>query len=115
MTTPTLTLEIALADAQTVIALDVRAAQKALGIGWNQPRGALQNNDPCCLCGKGCKAAAAYLICVDGSLDLAVRIEDEDRVSSDPGHMGMQPVGSDCARKLRKLLGADADTYLAKP
>ena len=92
--------------------LDIRAAQTALGItDATKPA-----NDPCCLCGRHVKAPGALLMCVAGGLDLAAPLAEEDeRAASDNGFMGLQPVGSDCARKLRKLLGAQADAYLAKP
>lgn len=56
--------------------------------------------EPCCLCGRGVNRTKPFLeaVVVEGNLAFG----DENSDPADAGYMGYYPVGSNCARVLRR-------------
>ena len=56
--------------------------------------------EACCVCGKPTKGKATYATVLDGGSRFATATEEVD--TSDPGYMGGYPVGTTCAKRLKK-------------
>lgn len=69
----------------------------------------------CVMCGRPLNSAHWGMVFVDGSTDTAAALDDEASFEDDPGFMGCFPIGSECARKIRKAVraaGLNPDQYV---
>lgn len=85
---------------------DIGALRTKLGIRYNdRARG---GDTPCGLCGKGCKEdeEQVHLHFVNGGMDDIIQYGDNSH-DNDPGDMGCWPIGADCEKKLKLLMGAE--------
>jgi len=64
---------------------------------------ALNNRNPCVVCGKNCRPTAPSIVVVDGGTGALLATEDEMEAADDPGFMGAYAIGPDCLRQRPEL------------
>ena len=68
------------------------------GEAWGNDK-ALNESNPCVICGKNCRDDAPMLIVMGGGASALAASEDETEAAEDPGYMGSYAIGPDCLRK----------------
>lgn len=76
---------------------------------------AKKHNDYCFACGTKADPEKCELVFfVEGGLTWAIPHAESDEWVGDPGFMGGQPIGPECAKRVRKVMGEEAERYIWK-
>lgn len=86
--------------------LDLFALRQTHGFKWKQYKpGRRPAGYECAVCGTVCPNPAYLGRFIGGSLDTVATDEEADRPENQAGDMGCYPVGPECAKRLKKVLG----------